>query len=263
MPDEMRLYAFTVSHFCEKARWALDRSGLAHREEVLLPGLHRARMRRLGACGQVPVLRHGTRIVDGSGAILDYVDSLPGVAPLTPRDPTASAEARRWERYLDEEVGETVRLIAYSHALERPPLLRRVWTRGGPFWGPAFYWIALPRAMRAVRRMFGIDAAAVERDEARLRRAFERLETHLSDRRFLVGDTFSRADLTLAALAAPLLRPEGHPWVSPNGPHLAPALDALATELADSAAGRHVVRCYAERNASPDRAGALRTAAAE
>ena len=45
---------------------------------------------------------------------------------------------------------------------------------------------------------------------------FARLDRELRGRRYLVGDQFSRADLTLAALAAPLIRPASHPRTWPD-----------------------------------------------
>ena len=35
-----RLYTFRISHFSEKARWALDLQGLPYEESTLLPGPH-------------------------------------------------------------------------------------------------------------------------------------------------------------------------------------------------------------------------------
>ena len=38
----LRLYTFQVSHFAEKARWALDWKGVEYEERRLLPGPHLA-----------------------------------------------------------------------------------------------------------------------------------------------------------------------------------------------------------------------------
>ena len=35
-----RLYTFTISHFAEKARWALDYKGIHYQEKRLVPGSH-------------------------------------------------------------------------------------------------------------------------------------------------------------------------------------------------------------------------------
>ena len=41
------LFQFKVSHFNEKARWALDYKGIAHVRHSLLPGPQKAKMRKL------------------------------------------------------------------------------------------------------------------------------------------------------------------------------------------------------------------------
>ena len=61
-----------------------------------------------------------------------------------------------------------------------------------------------------IRQMYAITAENVALDMDRVTAAYERLDTLLENRRYLVGDRFSRADLTLAALAAPTWRPPEH-----------------------------------------------------
>ena len=40
LADMLKLYTFNISHFSEKARWALDYEGILYEERVLLPGPH-------------------------------------------------------------------------------------------------------------------------------------------------------------------------------------------------------------------------------
>jgi glutathione S-transferase len=247
MSETFRLYTFTLSHFCEKARWALDRAGLAYREVILMPGFHRGRMKVLGGCGQVPLLTSGARVVEGSGAIIDFADSLGTVPVLSLGDPALRAEALEWEGYLDREVGETLRRVLYFHLFDHPKLLVRAWSLGAPFWAPPVYWLLRPRAVQVLKRYLEIDAATVARDEQRLLAAFERVSDRLGTRQFLVGDAFGRADLTLAALSAPLLRPSGHPWRLPAAQEMIPAIGELARRLRDTRAGQHVAASYSKR----------------
>jgi len=53
-----------------------------------------------------------------------------------------------------------------------------------------------------------IDADHAARSEARLRAALERLNGALRGQRYLVGGAFSRADLAICVLLAPLCLPE-------------------------------------------------------
>ncbi|HEX3343119.1 MAG TPA: glutathione S-transferase N-terminal domain-containing protein, partial [Polyangiaceae bacterium] len=51
------LLTIPFSHFCEKARWALDHTRVAYREEGHCPGLHRRAVKLAsGKGGSVPVL---------------------------------------------------------------------------------------------------------------------------------------------------------------------------------------------------------------
>ena len=43
----LKLYTFNISHFSEKARWALDYEGIPYEERVLLPGPHQLVTRRV------------------------------------------------------------------------------------------------------------------------------------------------------------------------------------------------------------------------
>ena len=206
-----RLYVFTLSHYCEKARWACDRKGMRYRVITLLPGAHLWTMRRLATDTHVPLLVHGRRVIQESSGIIDYLDEVYPDSPLTPGDPALAAQAREWEALLDRELGQTLRRVFYHHALQDPRFLAAEYNRGGPFWGAWFYALALPAIRRAVARMYAVNAENVERDLEQLRALIERLDRHFAAHRYLVGERFSRADLSLAALAASLVRPIEHP----------------------------------------------------
>jgi glutathione S-transferase len=211
LASDSRLYLFELSHYCEKAAWACDYKRLAYRKVVLLPGLHLLSVRKIARRSHVPILAHEGQLIQESSAIIDHLDAAIVDMPLTPLEADARERALGWECELDRELGETARRLYYWHALQHPRFLSAEYSRGGPAWAPWFYALALPVVIRAVRRMYTVTAAEVERDRRRLDVLFARLDRELSGRSYLVGDRFSRADLTLAALAAPLFRPAGHP----------------------------------------------------
>jgi glutathione S-transferase len=206
-----KLYVFALSHFSEKARWACERKRVPFQLVPLLPGLHVLTMRRLSSATHVPLLQHGNDVVQDSSGIISYIDRHYAGAPLTPEDPEARAEALRWESELDRELGETTRRLFYSHALAAPQFLSSEYTLGAPRWSRWFYALALPLIIPRVRNMYQVDAAGVQQDQQRLAALFQRLDRHFATHRYLAGDRFSRADLTLAALAAGMFRPPEHP----------------------------------------------------
>lgn len=85
------LLTLPPSHYCERARWALDRSGIRYIEERLAPGAHILRLKRLGAATtSLPLLLFPDgSICQGSDLILDRVGLFDG--------------DRKIERRLEEE----------------------------------------------------------------------------------------------------------------------------------------------------------------
>ena len=52
----LRLITIPISHYCEKARWALERADIPYREERHVQLIHRIAARRAGGGQTVPVL---------------------------------------------------------------------------------------------------------------------------------------------------------------------------------------------------------------
>jgi glutathione S-transferase len=205
-----RLITFAASHFCEKARWALDWHGIAYEEIGWPPGVHLVLAKGHGAKhSTLPILFDGATIIQGSGTILDWAESK---APDRSRSliPRAAAEAREIERRADEIIGPNVRRLAFaemlpSHAhLIKSALFYRAsgWRRqaGNMMW---------PVSRRIMARMYGIGPGAAAESRAKLEAELDWLDSKLADgRAYLVGGRFSRADLTVASLLANFARPK-------------------------------------------------------
>ena len=80
----VRLVTIPISHYCEKARWALERAGIPYREERHVQGIHRVAARRAGGGHTVPVLVTPEGALGESEDILRWVDGRtpPGAAAV-------------------------------------------------------------------------------------------------------------------------------------------------------------------------------------
>ena len=251
----LKLYTFNISHFSEKARWTLDYEGIPYEERVLLPGPHQLVTRRIAPRTQVPVLVHDGRCVQGSSAIIDYVADALGGTRLTATDPAERARATELETTLDQAFGRGVQQVLYSALLKDRRTVIDLWSFGGPFWARGFYGVAFPAVAAAVRRMYKTaDAEGVARAKRRFATTFDDLDARLARQPYLGGGAPDRADITLAALLAPVCRVPEHriPW-----PAMPPELADFEASLRGRPTWNHVLRMYRDhrkpkaRTASP------------
>ena len=70
----LRLITIPISHYCEKARWALERADIPYREERHVQLIHRIAARRAGGGQTVPVLVTPEGTLGESEDILRWVD---------------------------------------------------------------------------------------------------------------------------------------------------------------------------------------------
>jgi glutathione S-transferase len=204
-----RLLTIPISHFCEKARWALERAGIPYAEERHVQGIHRIVARRAGGGETVPVLVTEDRVVAGSEEILVFADqALDEGLRLFPADSRLRSEVETLSRWLDQGLGPDGRRLMYALMLPLKELMLRVNNQGVPRWEAGAMSALWPAVTRWATRELGIGPATVSDDGSRVREAFDAVAERLDDgRRYLCGDRFTAADLTFACLAAPVLVP--------------------------------------------------------
>jgi glutathione S-transferase len=154
----LTLYQFQCSHYCEKARWALDYKGLAYETRNLIPGPHRRTAERLAAQSHVPILVDGglvdeAKVIQGSDAIIDHLDRRWPEHRLTPLDTLSASLAVEWEHYLDAEIGVSIRCWFYYYVLPERALAMRFLLQGAPWYGRPLYALIFPAVRHAMRKM--------------------------------------------------------------------------------------------------------------
>jgi glutathione S-transferase len=223
------LWHLKVSHYNEKARWALDYKGVPHVRRAELPGRHRRTAERLSGRPTFPVLVFDGTAIGDSTRIIGALEQRYPEPPLYPASPQARKRALELEDFFDEQLGPHARMLLFHHLLEDPDLLLRSLM---PDITRAERLAARPMHAAVRRRVAGalqIDHQNVRLAWRKLHEACARFGDEVQPSGYLVDDGFTVADLTLAALLAPLVAPPEFPYAQPQHGHplLAPLLEPL------------------------------------
>ena len=243
----LRLVTIPISHYCEKARWALERAGLAYREERHIQGIHRVAARRAGGGPTVPVLVTPDGVLGQSEQILAWADErTPPHERLFPVEPGARQEVERVCRRLDQRLGPRGRRLMYVHMLAQRKLMLRFNNAGVPPWEDLAMRWGWPILVRFAHRALGIRPGIEIEDEAAVWQELDFVAGLLADGRpFLCGERFGAADLTFAALSAAVVVPPVYGVPLPQPELLPPHTAALVEHAREHPAGRYALDLFA------------------
>lgn len=235
--DKPTLWQLDISHFSEKARWALDHKQVPHTRRSPLPGMHMAVALWLtrGDDRIFPILQLDGRTISDSTAVVAAIEERYPDPPLYPADPEQRRRALELEDFFDEELGPHARQLVFYELIQEPAMFAEVASEAvpGPLGQAKGFIGAYARTYTSLR--FGANnTAAAATARVKIVAALDRLEAELEANgggEFLVGDSFSVADLTAASLFFPVVGPPEGP-VSPDSP-TPPAFESFRDEIRD------------------------------
>ena len=212
--DKPTLYVFAISHYCEKARWALDYLGVDYELSFMAPWEHRKLASRIsGSPSSVPFLVSNGKLISGSAEIIDWAEDQADdqAMRLTP-DPGLLKTGREIERRIDATAGVHVRRYYYSEALvETPQSVRDVFVRDLALRKRLFMYLAWSKVQKIMIRLMDLGFEQGQESRRIVGQELDWIDEMLSDgRTFLVGDRLSRVDVSTAAILAPLALPDEH-----------------------------------------------------
>ncbi len=213
------LWHISISHYNEKARWALDHKRIPHRRRAIPGGFHMLAALALTRGGgyMFPILVLDGEAISDSTAIIGALEQRWPEPSLYPEDPVERRRALDLEDWFDEEFGASMRLLAW-HELTRDP--GRLASLMDQFLPAELRGKQVARDVTArfasgfTALRYGVKSEdRAERARQAVLAALDRLEAELDGNEYLVGDRFSVADLTAAALFYPLVLPPEGPEV--------------------------------------------------
>ena len=175
-----------VSPFSERLRWALAYKAMPYTRRPYAPIADEAEHRRATGIATAPVLLADGKVIGDSNRALEWLERTVATPPLVPSDPSQRAQVRAWEAFASEVLAPYARLTAI-----------------GKF------------KQLGIQPLADHFAAKYHWSEDAEQRALEFLQDVLPDLArataaggYLVGDGFTRADLTVASMLATVF---GHP----------------------------------------------------
>jgi glutathione S-transferase len=263
--EHVRLISIAVSHYVEKARWALDLlearkdSPVYYTEDLHAPAFssYFTVPASKNKASQTPMLvRSNDNVMWGSDTILRALCSGENGSPIDLYPYEVKEEITTLEDELGRRVGASGRCFAYGVLLDKSK----------KYYGTVIK-MATKNCSKVEQKVFekmfdkGIDKALVnlmnisdgtlEASENELRKVFAELSDRLEKNggEYLMDTPnrkfgFTAADLTLASLVYFIVRP---PEVEPlmlSDDEFPPKLLELFNELAASKAGQHVLKVY-------------------
>lgn len=237
------LYQFPISHYCEKTRWHLDHKGLDFQVKNLFPALHRLKSKRLAGIATLPILQDGVKVIGDSTSIALYLEQHYPAQPLLPRNEELRKQALELEEHFDR-LGVHVRRWLYGQIQQWDTVLHAMLKVHRPWFGLRN--LMKPLLVSGVQKRYGVTPERVAKSEAELLAGLELIEQRIGNdpSRYLVGERLTLADVSAAALFAPLFTPAGTPWegIAGHGQQTQAFLDQLFARPA----GQWVLRRYAE-----------------
>ena len=238
------LWHLDISHYNEKVRWALDYKRVPHVRRAVTAGLQELTARRLRAGRTVPILQLDGRTIGDSTRIIEEIERRWPEPPLYPSDPEERRRALALEDTFDEEWGPDLRRVLFNDNLTEPGKFIEM------FCGPDHPRIGLLKALGPllspiVKWRYEVRPEPVGRSREVVRDALHKVETEAGADGYLIGDSFTVADLTAASMLALIVVPPEFPYIKLQPDERAAQFREYRASLKDRPGFRWVEDMYA------------------
>jgi glutathione S-transferase len=244
MADRAVLWQLQISHYNEKVRWALDYKRIRHTRRSMMPGVHQLIVKRKAGIITSPVLEVDGQGIGDSSAILQAIEERWPEPRLIPENSLQRRRALRLEDYFDEELGPHIRRAVYHELLPYPEVVIPLFTDGASAATRGLLRAGFPVLRVGMKRFMNIYEEPAMRSREKTIAALDTLEKELGDKDYLVGDSFSIADLTAASLFYPLALPPEFPYTSPTWEQLPDGAREFLGSLRERPGAQWVAEMY-------------------
>ncbi|MCB1199162.1 MAG: glutathione S-transferase [Leptospiraceae bacterium] len=210
------LHEFSISHFSEKVRWALDYKRIPYNKDVLFPGLHYLNTLMLNGSWTVPILEIDGESRGESTEILQWLDELFPSIPLFPSVPQDRETALKTIHWLDIEIGVQARIVAYHKVLPETDFAKEILATGFDGWPKTALQTIAPVLLPLLNLRYKVNETHLEAQE-RTDMALESIAQLIEKNNgYIHASGFGACDITAASLLYPLFLPAEYPYPLPT-----------------------------------------------
>jgi glutathione S-transferase len=204
-PAEMQLYHWEPAGDSLKVMICLNEKGLEFRGnyvDILDFEQYKPGYLKLAPAGQVPVLVHNGTEINEPRLLLEYLEDAFPEPALAPTDAVGWYDVQEWIRYADAQLAAAVNLVGWHKvmlpsmtAAEQQSFNERL--ANVPVKEQQAGWAAVVRDAESTENK-------LENAQGKIREAVERMEKTLAASPWLVGNSYSIADINAFAWVHPL-----------------------------------------------------------
>lgn len=241
-----RLITIPLSHYAERARWALDAAGIDYDEEPHLQRFAGMRTKAVGGRHTVPVLLLDGQVLKDSADIVRWASAQTEGDDLYACAERAAIEALEGE--FAGDYGVETRRITYDWFFRQVRPLLPYNDGASPWRERVAMRVMRPLVVPAMEKYLGLDEERLAAGRGLVRRTMDTVAERLADGRpYLLGDQFTAADLTFAAMTAISVIPPEYGSAVPEPERLDAPARAWIKEMREHPAGAYALRLYRDR----------------
>lgn len=246
----IELWQFRFSPYNEKARWALALKGVEHKAHTVLPGPHAKKIGNLSGQTKTPVLVMDGKVIPNSADILAALDERFPDPALMPDGADDKARALDLQHWLDDDIGPRLRKVVLHSMMGAYGYITETFAGDQSWPMRTIYRAVLPLAAQKIRKGNGIGGPQdIEDGHLAIAETLDYVAGESAATGYLIGGGFTIADLTAAAILAPVVNPD-HPAMKRPEP-MPDATCTLVARYRDHPGAEWVRRMYREHRPQP------------